>query len=232
MLNCQVPEGRIVDKDGRIDVVKIWSTIQGEGPLAGSPAIFIRLAGCNFQCPACDTDYTSGRRKMFPAEIVEEINKFLHRPSTVVITGGEPLRQDVLNLCHLILDMYGIHALQIETNGAYFQPDLPYDDPRFLVVCSPKTVKVNPRLEPHIDAWKYVLSSRNVDPGDGLPTDTLLGLAKPARPTPGHGAEVYVQPLDEGDTQLNAANLAVCIESVQRHNYRLCLQLHKIIGLE
>ena len=40
------------------DVHSIFPTIQGEGPFVGQPAIFIRLAGCNLQCPACDTDYT------------------------------------------------------------------------------------------------------------------------------------------------------------------------------
>ena len=41
--------------DGTLEVHSIFKTIQGEGPFCGTPAVFIRLAGCNLQCPWCDT---------------------------------------------------------------------------------------------------------------------------------------------------------------------------------
>ena len=51
--NTQEPEK--IDRDRHLDVHSIFHTIQGEGPYCGHPAVFIRLAGCNLQCPGCDT---------------------------------------------------------------------------------------------------------------------------------------------------------------------------------
>jgi len=32
-------------------------TIQGEGPLIGTPTVFVRTAGCDYRCTWCDTLY-------------------------------------------------------------------------------------------------------------------------------------------------------------------------------
>ncbi len=42
----------------RLFVSEIFSSIQGEGPNLGEPAIFLRLAFCNLHCWYCDTKYT------------------------------------------------------------------------------------------------------------------------------------------------------------------------------
>src|SRR3954467_9071958 len=52
----------LVRSDGNsLSIHSIFYTLQGEGPYSGCPAVFMRLAGCNLQCPGCDTDYTSGQ---------------------------------------------------------------------------------------------------------------------------------------------------------------------------
>ena len=41
-------------------VTSMFFTLQGEGPFAGEPALFIRLAKCNLDCSFCDTFFDDG----------------------------------------------------------------------------------------------------------------------------------------------------------------------------
>lgn len=207
--------------DGRIEVHSQWITIQGEGPFAGTPAIFLRLAGCDLQCPLCDTLYADRRE----AQKVEDIVTFCKRelPRLVVITGGEPFRQKIGELCSLLV--HSGKKVQIETNGTL------YSDVSSLVtvVCSPKTSKIHPAMAECVDAWKYVLRHDAVSPLDGLPTSALGMKQPPARPT--NHFEIYVQPCDDQDEEINRLNVEAAVDSCLRFGYRLCLQTHKIVGL-
>jgi len=152
----------------------------------------------------------------------------------VVITGGEPFRQ---NLTPLIKDLrLCLYDVQIETNGtlAPYNPEI-YENSRITtIVCSPKAGKIHPKLEPLIDAYKYVLSADSVDSEDGLPVLALGHTASPrvARPRAGFIGPVYLQPMDSGDEDTNRRNLKAVIDSAMRYNFIVCLQLHKIIGME
>ena len=109
----------LVESDGSsLDLIEIFHTLQGEGPFSGQAAVFIRLAGCNLTCKDCDTQYTEGRQR-YPIEKVIEytLKRFDRHPKTtlVVITGGEPTRQNLDVLLEALLEK-GIRV-QIESNG-------------------------------------------------------------------------------------------------------------------
>lgn len=234
-LNTQAPEKRIDHGRGALDIVDIFPTIQGEGPYVGRPSIFMRLAGCDLQCPGCDTDYSSNRKVYSLEEYVDRIqvltrtmNKHKTRP-LVVITGGEPMRQPLGPACKSLL-MLG-YSVQIETNGTIFDESLEGVFPRIYVVCSPKTPTVAKELWPVINSLKYVIQEGKVDPTDGLPTDVLISGLRPARPTPQFRGTIYVQPCDEGVPELNALNTQATIKSCMEHGHTLCLQVHKLVGL-
>lgn len=220
--------------DGGLDVHSIFPTIQGEGPYVGQPAIFIRLAGCNLQCPLCDTDYTSGRSRMSIPVILSEVwaNDTLNHKPLVVITGGEPFRQR--NLETLVDKLLQLNRrVQIETNGTMFQP-LSFWDYNLTIVCSPKTAKLHPKIERYIDYFKYVIRANDVDIDDGLPVRALdnhvpTRVARP--PDRIKKSRVYVQPCDLQDPTANALSLTEAIHSCRRFGYTLCLQTHKIINL-
>lgn len=220
-----------------LQVHSIFSTIQGEGPFCGVPAIFVRLAGCNLQCPGCDTDYTSTRIEYSSLRVVREVQK-LAPAGLVVITGGEPFRQDIGHLLRL-LTQEGFYV-QIETNGTLAPPPnvnyvhIPHFRTGVFVVVSPKTGRVHPMVTEAACAYKYVLTAGQVDEHDGLPL-AVLGhpvFGHVARPPHGWHRPVYVQPADEKDEFRNLSNLKAAMESCMDHGHTLQLQVHKIIGLE
>jgi len=176
-----------------LEVHSIFDTIQGEGPFAGRAAVFVRLAGCNLQCPGCDTDYTGNRAKMATPEIVMEVNSMVSQrretnvtPPLVVITGGEPLRQNITLLCEMLVTA-GCQV-QLETNGVLPPPPglldictaeeylcFPANVPRILhresglfIVVSPKTHRINSQIASYASAYKYVVNEEQGT--DGRPS--------------------------------------------------------------
>lgn len=235
MLNKQTPIKS--ETEPELLVHSIFYTIQGEGPFAGEPSVFVRLGGCNLACPKCDTEYTEGSVRMDVETILSTVLRNWYQGRTVlggcrplvVITGGEPFRQAIGPLVTLMICLGW--RVQIETNGTLYREGLPYGLNRLTIVCSPKAGKVNKSLEPHISAYKYVLAADCVDPADGLPTSALGLPGRPARPLL-KGTPIYVNPVDDHDTERNAANYKAAATSCLLHGYRLGFQMHKIFNLE
>jgi len=230
MTNIQPIEPKQPAIDDTIDVHSMWRTIQGEGPYVGVPATFIRLAGCNLQCPFCDTDYTSTRERMTAADAIAKLNEiapvFNARP-LVVITGGEPFRQNITMFVQALLRTQA--TVQIETNGTLFLDDFPYR--KVTIVCSPKTKKLHPEMLKNIDAYKYVVEHGKI--GDnGLPSSALGMPDIPAAPpSTTLLSDIYIQPLDSKDKKQNEANMQAAVDSCLQYGYTLCLQIQKIAGL-
>ena len=94
---------------------EIFYSLQGEGPRTGTPAVFLRLSGCNLHCSWCDTRYSwlTGC-ELSVAEVAARVLSY--DCLSLVITGGEPLLQaaDIENLLALLpADMH----VEVETNG-------------------------------------------------------------------------------------------------------------------
>ncbi|ARB11181.1 putative queuosine biosynthesis protein QueE [Pseudomonas phage JG054] len=235
-MNQQPIEKRVRRADGQLSVHSVFYTIQGEGPFCGTPSVFIRLAGCNLQCPGCDTDYTSNRADTAPQALLDKVREY-QSGGLVVITGGEPFRQDITRLLNVLTDAG--YYVQIETNGTLEPVEYPYStmpDIRtgVYVVCSPKAGKVHPRINEVACCFKYVIAHDSVNPDDGLPLKALHHRAHPhvARPPRNWARPVYLQPMDSKDDFINDLNLKTAIASCMAHGYILQLQVHKIINME
>ncbi len=228
--------------DGQaLEVKHIFATLQGEGPYAGLPAVFIRLGGCNLACDFCDTEF-EGFSSMTLEEILKSVRGLRHceepkatRQSRldcfadarndgtiklIVITGGEPLRQNIAPLCDTLLEQG--YTVQIETNGTLWRPL----DARVKVVCSPKITNgtYHPLREDVLaraDAIKFIVSATH--PKYGAIAD--VGQGK-------YGIPVYIQPMDEQDEAKNRANQELAAQLAMATGARLSLQLHKILGIE
>ena len=103
-------------------IAEIYRSKQGEGRLAGTESVFVRVSGCNLRCVFCDTPFASWRPEgedLAVSEIVEAALRF--GPTHAVITGGEPLLfAEMIPLCES-LRRAGIH-ITIETAGTLYLP--------------------------------------------------------------------------------------------------------------
>jgi organic radical activating enzyme len=121
----------------QVVISEIFSSIQGEGYLAGRRQIFIRLAGCNLDCSYCDTDHAgqeSCRIETAPGSTefsqlqqplqLDHVRQIVHNWCTTLpgahhsisLTGGEPLMyaDRLVSWLPALRQLLPVH---LETNG-------------------------------------------------------------------------------------------------------------------
>jgi|SRR3989344_1942200 len=135
-------------------------TIQGEGPSAGMPTMFLRLSGCNLACVWCDTPYTWNwfgtpfrhpdkydRKKeehdFSLGKIVAILKNEGPRIRNLVISGGEPMHQQLEIISLLKLLKQDNYRVEIETNGTV-EPTNEFIEMIDQINCSPKTDNSGP----------------------------------------------------------------------------------------
>lgn len=162
-LNEKVGKSYFKDAGDKLFVTSIFYSLQGEGPLRGRPAIFVRLAKCNLGCSWCDAFFEDGDW-LTVDEIIdkssEEIAKYFNgnvpkwadtdliygngdgkydtrkRAIAFIVTGGEPtLQPNLFNLLEAASQEY--KWTQIESNGI-LEPIVPDST---IVVVSPKCME-------------------------------------------------------------------------------------------
>ena len=109
-------------------VAEIFSSINGEGPLAGTLAVFVRFAGCNLNCSYCDTTWANLKTTPFTVMTEKQIHEAIAKTGirNVTLTGGEPLMQPgIRDLLDELSQDNALHV-EIETNGSI--PIAPYQD--------------------------------------------------------------------------------------------------------
>ena len=177
-------------------VTSMFFTLQGEGPYAGMPALFIRLAKCNLDCSFCDTffddgdwltykdleakiyhticDYWNAKGEVVPLWALDGNGGPLYPNIVLVMTGGEPLMQE--NISKFMASAVGdFKEVQVESNGI---PDT--DVPAGVtLVCSPKCMEKNgvavryytpsKTILERADCLKFVMSADKDSPYSSVP---------------------------------------------------------------
>ncbi len=199
-----------------LKVNDIFWSFQGEGLKTGTPSIFLRLSGCSRRCAYCDTKAAWNKgRFMEIQDIVSEIDdqKKKYPDSQVVITGGEPLEQDLSKIVKAL--QASNYFVALETNGHEFQ-DIAVD----WWTLSPKDVNhyhIDERLFHQIDEVKLIVNP-----------NLSLNIIKRIREI-GEGFPIFLQP-DWYDKK-RYQNTYLLFQQCQREgirNIRSGIQLHKI----
>ena len=188
-------------------IAEIFYSIQGEGRFAGTPAVFVRFAGCNLACSWCDTDFEK-RAELTAGEIVELVHVFKGAP-LVVFTGGEPMLQLDMGLVAAVNKCMAPATLAIETNGTIQIPKT--FRAAVWVTMSPKAG--TPIAVEDADEIKVVHPTAvNPHVYDSYPT-----------------VRKYIMPLDDEHT---GENVDKCVRFVKANPlWRLTLQMHKTLGI-
>lgn len=218
-----------------LPVNEVFSTIQGEGLLAGTPATFVRLQGCAVGCPWCDTRFTwdlNQTRRISPRDMLfkEEsgsdawaamtvplvvVAVAARRPRHVVITGGEPCEHDLTALTEAL---HGIgKSTQIETSGTR------------AIRCAPGThVTLSPKIgmpggyEVRDDA---IARADEIKMPVGKMDDVIRLLALLSREQHRPGTPVLLQPISR-----SARAMELCVQNATANNWRVSVQLHALTG--
>jgi 7-carboxy-7-deazaguanine synthase len=192
-----------------LQLAEIFYTLQGEGSFTGTPAVFVRLAGCNLACDFCDTDY-SLKFVASVDEVVRRVGEEGGDCPMVVITGGEPFAQrDTLALiAALRADGRRVH---VESNGTIpVSAELPDD---VWLTVSPKE-RLDAGMARRANEAKLIVDRR-------VPREWLKHFDATTTP-------IFLQP--EGNKKENVA-LALEAAKAEPRRFRLSLQTHKLIGI-
>lgn len=192
-----------------LNVNEIFYSLQGEGGRSGEASVFIRLTQCNLACDFCDTDFADGE-DMSLDEIYRRIESYPCR--WIIWTGGEPTIQLTDEVIRFFKEKGYKQA--IESNGTRpMPPGLDY------TVCSPKghysrLKRMNPRV-------------------DEIRMPVMQGGVVPAKEDLPEASAYFLSPVFSDDSSLTQANIAFCVNYILQHpDWKLSLQLHKLIGIE
>jgi len=240
MLGTNTPRGRDKGDGTSLQVQDVFYTVQGEGPFAGRPAVFVRLTGCNLRCTFCDTQWDDENDPMVDVgQLVSRIcnaqpSMINYQCGLVVITGGEPTRQNLEPLIKQ-LQICGFRV-QIETAGSFWQECLAWDG--VSVAVSPKTNHVSAKVAEIAACWKYVTDYAWVDAKDGLPSGpTQQGGGQVARPPHDTSPEkIVLQPMhyigDFGAQSHTQKNTEAVAQLAMKYGYTAGLQMHRYWEVE
>lgn len=231
-----------------LSVSEVFYSIQGEGKTIGQPAVFVRLSGCNLMCGGqgtqkdgelhdgatwrCDSIevWMKGTNTQYEDVLPEDCYRAVQQGANVIITGGEPLIQQmrIVVFIEYLKTINKDVSIEIETNGTKMpDPELIRRNPDILFNCSPKLANSgmpkNRRLKPevlqeinkHNSIFKFVVSDFD-DVMEIMDDYVSLDLDQ---------KKFYIMPSGENQELLEQSRPA-CAEICKIYGWNLTTRLH------
>lgn len=244
-----------------LPIAEIFSSIQGEGYLAGRRQIFIRLTRCNLECRYCDTGFGEGESCL--VEKSPGSNMFEHLPRaldlaqlmgvltdwtralprahhSISLTGGEPLLFAAV-LGEWLPHLRAVLPVHLETNGT-----LPNDLSRVIDLLDYISMDMKLPSTAGCDGDLWDAHHRFLETAQGKEVSVKIVVGE--RTEADEIGEVcriiaavrpdiplFLQPLSLPDSQcgINAAHLLhlQAVASAQLPDVRVIPQMHKLMGV-
>lgn len=203
-----------------IAINDIFESIHGEGCMTGRPSMFFRLQGCDVGCAWCDAKESWPEHRNFLID-QKTIDKLISLACArhIVITGGEPLMQDISPLVSAAIE--NGKTVQLETSGTYplnISEDL---DEHLFVTVSPQIGM--PGKKPVIVDMLKRADEIKMPIGNEKDVDTILYAVLAA----GYTGPVYLQPLWGSENAVK-----ICVEAATKMGWNVSFQVHKLVGLK
>jgi len=224
-------------KDNVLIVSEKFYSIQGEGRTVGTPAVFLRLAGCNLLCKSndwvCDSIevWQKGIPTPFNEILTGELFEALVNGAHLIITGGEPLlhQKNIVEYLHWFRTNFGWSpTVEIETNGTVIPTDFIMEyvtywnvSPKLPNAGEPHVKRVNEvalkKLNTDKTIYKFVIS-KEIDYIDLLQDYShLIDMSK-----------VWLMPAGATQDELNSSRLTV-VELCKRMYHHYTDRTHIVI---
>lgn len=220
----------------KLAINDLYACLQGEGCLAGTAMVLVRLHGCDVGCPFCDTkeswrinpemrratlDEAIGTNPRWCEADAATIAAFARErfpgPKWALVTGGEPAAQELGPLVRALHDVG--YKVAIETSGtARGHLGVGFDwvcvSPKFDM---PGGLAVHPDVLRGADEIKMVIGR----PADLDRLDAALANLD-LKPT----VQICLQPVSQSEKMTR-----FCAETAIGRGLRLSLQTHKFINI-
>jgi organic radical activating enzyme len=207
-------------------IKEVFATLQGEGAQAGTPAVFLRFAGCNLGyevCPWCDTDWVKATWTLDLADTLAMVRSTAEqgfggeKPGLLLVaTGGEPSLQMDRALSDALRGRG--YRISMESNGSRAVDRSLVD----WLTISPK----QPAFEQKQGDEMKLLYTGAAVPGITPNVDAVRQIAAGTE-----FASYFLQPVDIPTT--GGPNYDEAIAAVMELGppWRLSVQTHKVVGI-
>ncbi|AOR23699.1 putative 7-carboxy-7-deazaguanine synthase QueE [Clostridium taeniosporum] len=209
-------------------VVEKFISINGEGPLCGQLAVFIRFAGCNLDCSYCDTTWANEKNVSYEWMASKDIYEYIKstKVRNITLTGGEPLLQNgIIELLELLSKDKKIHV-EIETNGSVLIN-------KFLTIENPPSFTMDYKLpssnmedKMELENFKYLTEKDTVKFVSGSIEDLKKAKYIIDKYNLIDKTSVYISPVFG---KINMNDIVEFMKENNMNKVNLQIQLHKVI---